>query len=220
MNEHTGGSGPDRPPLATLRSFVRQRQPAERCELCGAGLGADHAHLLQPEGRQLVCACEPCAHLFLGAGASGYKRVPRRIVRLANLVLTDQQWDALMIPIDLAFFFHSSPAGQVVAVYPSPAGPTESQLGLEHWHDIAAGHPRLEGLEPDVEALLVNRVRQRTPSEPWYFIVPIDECYRLVGLVRANWRGLSGGTVVWDRIAEFFARLEARADVVAEGDRA
>ena len=40
--------------------------------------------------------------------------------------------------------------------------------------------------------------------------MPIDECYKLVGLIRTHWRGLSGGDEVWDEIARFFDRL-ARA---------
>ena len=35
-------------------------------------------------------------------------------------------------------------------------------------------------MEPDVEALLINRVG---PARE-YFLAPIDECYRLVGLIR------------------------------------
>ena len=221
MRQPADGAGRDRAPLAALRGFVRQRVPLERCELCGKGLPPDHAHLVRPENRQLVCACAPCAVLFADAGAATYKRVPRRITLLADYALTDEQWEALAIPIDLAFFLHSSPAGQVVAVYPSPAGATESLLHLEAWDDIAAGHPRLRALEPDVEALLVNRVRHREQEgTARYFVVPIDECYRLVGLIRKSWRGLSGGAVVWREIAEFFAQLEARADPGPENPRA
>ncbi len=206
------GSG-HAPPLAALRGFVRQRVPLERCELCGKALAPVHSHLVQTEHRQLVCACEPCALLFAGTGATAYKRVPRRITMLDDFTMTDEQWDALLIPIDLAFFLHSSPAGQAVAVYPSPAGATESLLQLDAWQDIVAGHRRLEALEPDVEALLVNRVRHQVESpRAQYFVVPIDECYRLVGLIRKSWRGLSGGAVVWSEIAAFFADLEARAD--------
>ena len=54
--------------------------------------------------------------------------------------------------------------------------------------------------EPDVEALLVNRVARRERirrARPDYFVVPIDECFRLVGLIRPHWKGLSGGTEVW-----------------------
>lgn len=221
MSEQTDGAGRDRSPLAVLRGFVRQRGPLERCELCGTGLAPEHSHVLSIANRQLVCACDPCAFLFVDTGAGTYKRVPRRITELADFALTDEQWEALLIPIDLAFFLHSSPAGQMVAVYPSPAGPTESLLQLEAWADIVGEHPRLRALDPDVEALLVNRVRRRPESATGkYFIVPIDECYRLVGLMRKSWRGLSGGTVVWNEIAEFFAGLEARADSRTERARA
>ena len=58
----------------------------------------------------------------------------------------------------------------------------------------------LLSMQPDVEALLVNRVG----SAREYFLVPIDECYKLVGLIRIHWRGLSGGSLVWGEIAEFF----------------
>ncbi len=85
----------------------------------------------------------------------------------------------------------------------------------------SAGHPRLRALEPDVEALLVNRVRQRQEGPTArYFVVPIDECYKLVGLIRKFWRGLSGGTVVWHEITAFFAQLEARAELCTETRRA
>ena len=203
----------ERAPLAALKGFVRRRPTLERCELCGNGLPSQHPHLLGPDRRQLLCACEPCAILFVEGRTSGYKRVPRRITQLTRFELSDRQWEALMIPIDLAFFLYSSAAGQMVAVYPSPAGPTESLLHLDAWDDIARDHPRLRALEPDVEALLVNRVRPRS-GEPKhaYFVVPIDECYKLVGLIRKSWRGFSGGTAVWEDIAQFFADLESRAN--------
>jgi hypothetical protein len=65
-------------------------------------------------------------------------------------------------------------------------------------------------MEPDVEALLVNRAGEARD----YFIAPIDRCFELVGLVRTHWRGLSGGTDVWEKIHEFFARLRERSEVV------
>ena len=42
-------------------------------------------------------------------------------------------------------------------------------------------------------------------------IVPIDECYRLVGLVRVSWEGISGGTGPELAIAQFFAELRVKA---------
>ena len=122
-----------------------------------------------------------------------------------------------MVPISMAFFFHSTPDARVVAFYPSPAGATESLLPLETWTEIEDANPVLKEMEPDVEALLVNRVgHARGFSAAEYYVLPIDECYKLVGLIRANWRGLSGGTEVWQEIGEFFDGLKQRATVVRE----
>jgi hypothetical protein len=49
-----------------------------------------------------------------------------------------------------------------------------------------------------------------------YYIVPIDQCFKLVGLIRSNWRGFSGGTEVWQKIGGFFADLK-RVAVVRGG---
>ena len=94
-----------------------------------------------------------------------------------------------------------------MAVYPSPAGGTESLLTLEAWSQLEEENPVLRELEPDVEALLVNRVGHTRG----YYRVPIDECYRLVGLIRASWRGLSGGAEVWEEINRFFADLNQKS---------
>src|SRR5262249_21634563 len=145
--------------------------------------------------------------------AARYKRVPRDVHRLDGFVMTDGQWDALALPIGLAFFFHSSTRGRLVACYPSPAGATESLLSLDTWQDIAQANPVLDAMQPDVEALLVNRVgaTRGDGSSGSYFIVPIDECYRLVGVIRTHWRGFSGGSEAWERIDACFAQLRDRA---------
>jgi len=121
-----------------------------------------------------------------------------------------------MIPISLAFFYRDGVAGRVRAMYPSPAGAIESALSLESWTEIAAEHPALEKMEPDVETFLVNRVS--TPEQ--YYIAPIDECYKLVGLIRMHWRGLSGGTEVWKEIQQFFESLKGRSVEVREATHA
>jgi hypothetical protein len=199
-----------RSPYDVLRRFVRKRSDAERCELCSAELTGRHQHLLEPVGRKLICACDACAILF--GSATKYKRVPRRVRQLSNFCLTDGQWDALMMPINMAFFFHSTPQGRVIALYPSPAGATESLLSFDTWDEIAMENPALQDMEPDVEALLVNRIgHSRGFANPEYYIVPMDECFKLVGLIRSRWQGLSGGTEVWREIAEFFNDLKAKS---------
>jgi hypothetical protein len=135
--------------------------------------------------------------------------------------MTDGQWESLLIPINMAFFFRSSIEDRMIALYPSPAGAVESLLPLEAWNEIEASHPALAGLRPDIEALLVNRVGQsRGLASAEYYIAPIDECYKLVGVIRMNWKGLSGGTEVWGEIGRFFSELRSRADAVGGGANA
>jgi hypothetical protein len=192
-------------PVAALRKFVRSREPEERCDTCGMGLSAEHRHSFDPASRRIRCACDSCAILY----ASVYRQIPRRVLVLPNFKMSDAQWDDLMIPISLAFFSYSTPVAKIIALYPGPAGAAESLLRLDAWAEISAANPELLGLQPDVEALLVNRVGAARE----YFLVPIDECYKLVGLIRLHWRGLSGGTKVWGEIAQFFDDLRRKGNV-------
>jgi hypothetical protein len=201
-----------------LRKFARKpERRAELCELCRLELFAQHPHLIEFTQRRIICACDACAMLFTAGAGTKYRRIPRQIKLLADFRITDAEWDSLMIPINLAFFFRNSRDERVNVLYPSPAGATESLLTLSAWSNIVQANPALNGLEADVEALLVNRVghaRESTPAE--YYIVPIDACYRLVGLIRLHWRGFSGGTEVWQEIGTFFSDLRAQALVVHE----
>jgi hypothetical protein len=190
-------------------------------------LASTHQHLLEIVPNRLLCACDACALLFPSETPDAkYRRVPRRIRFLADFQLDDAQWNALLIPINMAFFFHSTPRQRAVAFYPSPAGAAESLLELDAWSEIVAQNPILESLERDVEALLVNRIgregdhgRATGETEPKYFLVPIDECYKLVGVIRAHWRGLSGGKKVWDEIDGYFVDLKTRSQTVVQDDR-
>ena len=204
--------------VSVLRRFVRPRKAAavERCELCSAELTHDHEHLLEPSTRQLLCSCHPCAILFSGQTETKYRRVPRRVRLLADFRMTDAQWESLSIPIGMAFFFHSSTEGKIIALYPSPAGAIESLLDLGAWDSVVEENPLLMELEADVEALLVNRLKGTAD----YYLVPIDECYKLVGLIRAGWRGLSGGSEVWQEIEKFFAGLKEKSGAIREAARA
>jgi Family of unknown function (DUF5947) len=200
-----------------LRRLARRTTEAREaalapCELCGAPLAPDHRHLMDLERRTLLCACRACAVVMASDAAGGghYRLVPDRLLALAGFDLPDPLWEELRVPVDIAFFFHDTAAGRVVAFYPSPMGATESQLELASWEAIARANPVLETMAPDAEALLVDRAR----GDRRHWIVPVDECYRLVGLIRGHWRGLTGGTEVWKEITAFFDGLDARARAV------
>jgi len=155
-----------------------------------------------------MCACDACSILFSHRdGDRRLLRIPRSTRRLPDFHLDDAEWNALALPIEMAFFVKSSKAGRVLAFYPSPAGPTESLLSLDAWNELVRANPVLDEMQSDVEALVVNRTRGRCD----YVIAPIDECYRLTGLIRINWRGLSGGDAVWDEIERFFGDIAERA---------
>jgi hypothetical protein len=191
--------------ISALRRFSRPRPvAAEPCDLCSIALAPGHKHLFEPVNRKLVCACDACALLFSSQAETKYKLVPRGSRFFPDFYLTDMQWDDLLIPIGMAFFFESTPAEKTVALYPSPAGPVESLLELETWAEIEDANPMLREMQPDVEALLVNRIKEKRE----YYLAPIDKCFELVGLIRAKWSGLSGGTEMWEAIEQFFAQLK------------
>ncbi|MGH8274641.1 MAG: DUF5947 family protein [Gammaproteobacteria bacterium] len=194
--------------VAALQGFVGPQQAAvERCEVCRAEIGPEHAHLIEPESRRLLCACQACALLFDSPEAKRYRRVPRTVTRLDDFELSDAEWDAFRIPINMAFFFRSSPRERIVGLYPGPAGATESLLDMAAWETLSAANPVLGELEEDVEALLVNRVQ----GAHEYYRVPIDRCYALVGQIRKHWHGISGGSEVQETIRSFFGNLSEEA---------
>ena len=197
---------------AATKGDAPQEQGDERCDLCGEPIAPEHRHLLDLERRQILCACQACKILFdwKEAGGEHYRLIPERCREIADFDLDDARWQSLRIPVDMAFFFASTAVGRVVAFYPSPMGATESLLELEAWDDLQARNPVLAELEPDVEALLVNRARGA--REHW--LVPVDRCYGLVGLIRMRWKGLAGGEEVWAEIDRFFDGLRGRATVV------
>lgn len=193
--------------FATLRRFVRPPERVERCELCNLALPPVHRHLLEMATRKVACACDSCALLFLKPQGGRYRLIPRDVRALPGFAMTDTEWEDLALPIGMAFFFHGTPEKKMKALYPGPAGATESLLPLTAWDALAERNAALAALAPDVEALLVNR----TGGARDYFIAPMDVCYELVGTLRLHWRGLHGGEEVWERIARFFARLREDA---------
>jgi hypothetical protein len=181
----------------------------ERCELCSEPIPSEHRHLLEVATHQVVCACRACSILFDREAASEgrHRLIPDRRLHLDPFQLTDGQWESLRIPVGIAFFFRSTPAARVIAQYPSPLGPTESLLALDAWADVEGRNQPLRTMLPDVEALLVNRAR----GARQHFLVPIDDCFRLVAIVRARWRGFGGGQDLWEDVGRFFVALQAQS---------
>ena len=192
---------------ADARAAERRPAPApeERCDLCDATMPDDHRHLLHLDERRIVCARASLLGAALrrprvpagrhaDAVARGLRAAPTSCGRRSR---SRSGWRSSCA---------ASVTGGVVAFYPSPAGATESELDLEAWDALVAAQPACSAdLEPDAEALIVNRLGE----PPQYAIAPIDQCYALVGLIKSRWEGISGGTALETAVPEFFDALRA-----------
>ena len=163
------------------RSTAEREAALEQCELCGAPIPAEHSHVLELATRDVKCACRPCGLLF--EHAERLRLIPDAVRRVEPVDLG--------VPVEIAFCVLVD--GTPRAFYPGPAGPTESLL------DVA---PPV-ALAGDVEALLIGRGRA--------WVVGVDVCYALVGLIRTHWRGLTGGAEVRRALDAFFADLDRRS---------
>ena len=202
--------------LARIAGNRRAPEPAgERCEMCSESIADEHQHVVNVEGRQLMCVCRACYLLFtdnqrrpaLSGGA-------RSVSGLPDFALDRREWEALQIPVGVAFFFTNSALGRTVAFYPGPAGACESELDLDAWNTICAADERVGLLADDVEALLVRvpeTVHDGDSAQPQSYLVPIDACYEFVGRLRMLWRGFDGGQEARDFIDELLRAIAARA---------
>ncbi|MFF9763678.1 MULTISPECIES: DUF5947 family protein [Streptomyces] len=205
------------PERGGLFRFTAPRPPREeRCELCAVALpDPGHRHLVDTENRSLACACDPCARLLevSGASAGRFRAVPGRYLSDPGHGLDEAAWERLRIPVGVAFFFRNSALDRLVALYPSPAGATESEPEPEAWQSVLDASPLAGLLEPDVEALLLRRHRGRVECH----LVPIDICYELVGRMRLRWQGFDGGAEARADLEEFFGHVRERARALGGG---
>jgi hypothetical protein len=193
-----------------VAAMLKKRPPlGERCDFCAEPIPAEHQHLIELAARRIMCSCRPCHLVFEPAGAAQnkYRAIPTRYREVPDFLVEEATWEALQLPIGLAFFFFNSLEDKMVAFYPSPAGATESLLSLDTWAQIVTRFPDLARIEADVEAVIVQRNRETSRA----FIVPIDSAYELVGIIRSTWKGFDGGSEAHAKIAEYFERLRARS---------
>lgn len=212
----TGGGG-----IAALRRF-RTPPPVgpERCELCGVELRGPHRHLADTANRSLACACQACSMLFdqghqddqsgQGAQAEGGRRfrtLPTRYLTDPRAGLGEEVWNALDVPVGVVFLFRNASQDLPLALYPGPAGATESQLSADAWELLLGTTPLAGLLAPDTEALLVRNTREHQEC----YLLPIDDCYALVGQLRLRWQGFDGGAEARESLDAFFGELARRA---------
>jgi hypothetical protein len=207
--------------VRSLRAYAKRPGPPPaprasnangQCEICASPLPApptEHAHVLEYATRALLCSCHPCARLFVDTRASShrFRTIPDRVLANTITASDDAQWRAIGIPVGLAFVIRDSQSARARCIYPSPAGPVESEIDEAGWTALASMVALAGTAEPDVEALLVRR---RRDGKLDVLLAPVDACYAIVGAVRATWRGFDGGDEARRVIEDHMDRLLAR----------
>ena len=146
--------------------------------------------MLELSSRELMCSCRPCSLLFdrEGAGSGRYKLVPERRLRLEDFAISDagvggaarSGGHGVLLPLERR-------ASGCSPTTPARWGRPSRSCELSSWQELEAANPILGELEPDVEALLVNRVARR---EHGTGSSRSTSATALVGLIRTRWRGL------------------------------
>lgn len=208
------------PGSGRLSQIARRTRPTapggdapERCGLCAEPVPDRHRHVLDRDTGVVECACQACGLLFdrEAAGGGHYALVPDDRRLLDGFRLDGPGWDRLGVPVGLAYFVARSRDDAVVVAYPSPGGLVEAEVDDVAWSAVVDANPVLATLRPDVEGLLVHRIADA--DEQW--LVPVEDCYRLIARFRTHWRGMHGGDEVWVEIGRFFDDLRATAVPVA-----
>ena len=178
--------------------------PVEHCDFCETEIPSSHRHMVDLDERRILCACESC--WSQRSDEPSLRPAGVRTLRFPDFRLPDEIWARFEVPVGLAFFMINGQSGELSSMYPSPVGATESPIDPAAWTALIELNPGLEGLEPDSEALIIDRTDGRFRRA---VIAPIDECYRLVGMIKVSWEGLSGGDGPANATKAFFESLDS-----------
>ena len=122
-------------------------EPQERCELCGEPIAAEHRHLARPRRRASCCARAARARCC-STGRRGRRALPARPATAGcgstASSSTTRPGSELRIPVDMAFFFHSTPAERVRRLLPEPDGRRPSRCSSSRrGRELEAANPVL-----------------------------------------------------------------------------
>ena len=160
------GSKPAELPIAltALKRFAVNRRPA-RCANCAERSWPTSISIcLKCPAGACAAPATPVPCCFRAMRAHGFAGCRGDTVRLHDFVLDDCALGRVAAADRVGVPLRNRRAGEVVAVYPSPAGGTQSQVDAESWQELVRANPLLGQLEPEVETLLVNRVGPRAST--------------------------------------------------------
>jgi len=200
MSQSNGSNGsPASKREATSKTTT---EAEEHCDFCSKSIPPNHRHFADLNNMKFMCACEVCT--VMQAEKGEFHPLPQRYEFIDDLEMPETMWAQLKIPVNMAFIVYNSDREQPIAFYPSPAGSMESELRLDSWESLKNDNPALKNLAPDLEGFMINRLDK--PHE--HFIVPIDCCYELIGLIRMHWQGMHGGDEMRNAVRDYFKHLK------------
>ena len=159
--------------------------PEERCEFCAVDIGERARPRRRPQDHRLLCVCRPC-YLLFGAARRRRRPLPRRrrggppgrrpgARRGALGRAADPRRPGLLLP----------PAGADAAAGVLPRARAAPPSPCSTWprgHDIAGGEP---GARRRSSPTSRRCCCAATTTASRCYLVPVDVCYELVGVVRA-----------------------------------
>ena len=160
--------------LTRIRAGRGAPQPAgERCEMCSEAIADEHQHVVNLEGRQLMCVCRGCYLLFTDTQAElRYRAVPDRYLAFQEFALDRRAWRHCRSPrAALLPQLDARPHGGVL---PRPAGATELSWIFRRGTTSTPPIPA-NTIADDTEAPPV-RVPDDETASPHAYLVPIDAC--------------------------------------------
>ena len=129
---------------AAAAAAPARRTPTSTATSAASRIPADHRHLLHLVERRILCACETL--LALRGGDPDLRPTGTRTLWLDGLRAPRRGLGVVRDPDRARVLLRTrAPPARVVALYPSPAGATESELDLDAWARAAQRRTRCSG---------------------------------------------------------------------------
>ena len=185
------------PAATATRRPCPSRRPGSAARCAPSRSATSHGHVVEPRAAARSCAPAGPATCCSPTRRRGRRPLPRRARPLParpGVRARRGRWDALQIPVRRRLLLPQLRRSTGWwRFYPSPAGATESLLPLDAWDEVVAANPAWPTSSPTSRRCWCGAAGEGFEC----FLVPIDACYELVGLVRLHWKGFDGGEEAW-----------------------
>ena len=176
----------------------RRRAPAPGGRLRAVPLGAGRRPPPPAPSRRAADPLRVRDVLVAALGRRGVRAAGNRTVWLDDFASSTTTCGRLPDPDRPGVLHALERSGGIVALYPSPAGATESRASTRRWTALVAAQPRAR---PTSSPTPRRWSSTAWPSRHQHAIVPIDRATGSSGCVKSSWEGISGGSALEAAVA-------------------